>query len=508
MDRVVCSCKRCAQRLGQFANLWIKIGKSYISPVIDNGDGLAITLTGSVRLGEEQTLVDHCHLRDVACINCHAVVGLRCLDTPVNHVLHENQLFLRLSSIAITTWDGEPVEITIQRTLKLKEGSNNRFTDTNTSTASEADNDTYADHEGPSEMHGQLLDHIQAQLDAQREDIQRLNRSGYQMVSSFDNAVLRIEGEIKKLKNNMTDLRDELGGSLSKTASIQNNLTSLDNELGKVKDMLQTKSTYEDLEQELASASKAIADVRLSLSNDLAKSTKQQQENHDLVTSDLNRAQRDLSRMREDLDDTRKTSRENVSTAKAYAKEVLSLRAELKELREELAQERARKSQPKDPVFPSQELDILTTSITKIGQRASHVETLQMELELLKGRVQRMENTPTSNNRGQDVRDTATQHIDTPQPLTKVPKQKRKRDSLSAETTNLDTPPTAFPRKRPTRVPSSGSPLKIHDSISSPSSTQVQNLDAKASNSPRLTKSGTIDKRSLRRGSRRVGATG
>ncbi|KAI2619373.1 hypothetical protein GGS26DRAFT_330282 [Hypomontagnella submonticulosa] len=504
MDQVICSCKRCAQRLGEFANLWIKIGKSYISPIIDDEDGLAIALTGSVRLGEEQTLVDHCHLRDVACVNCHAVVGLRCLDTPVNHVLHENQLFLRLSSVAITRWDGEPVEIAIQRTLKLKEASNSRPTATQTSAPSEGDTHAYMDYEGPSEMHGQLLDHMQAQLDAQREEIQRLNRSGYQLVSSFDNAVLRIEGEIKKLKDNITGLQEDLGDSQTRTSSVQTGLTSLGSELSEVKKVLRNGSTYDHLEQELNLAKQTISDLRSSLSRDLDKSVKQQQEKHNSITSGLDRAQQDLSRMREEFDETKKVTREGVSTAKAYAKEVVSLRAELKELQEEVAQERARKSQPKDPVFPSQELDILTTSITKIGQRASHVETLQMELELLKGRVQRMENTRTSDIQGQDITDTGTQYRNSSKLPTKASK-KRKHGPLPAEVTRSDTSPASSPRKRPTRISSSSTPSKNHDAVSPRPSVQVEKVGAKASNSPRLTKSGTVDKRSLRRGSRREG---
>ncbi|OTB07592.1 hypothetical protein M426DRAFT_8589 [Hypoxylon sp. CI-4A] len=104
-----------------------------------------------------------------------------------------------------------------------------------------------------------------------------------------------------------------------------------------------------------------------------------------------------LERMQEVLDRQTETAKANLSESKAHAEEIASLRAEVREPKEELSREQAQKSQPSVAVLPSRELDILTASITRIGQRASQVETLQMELELLKGRVQRMEKPQASN---------------------------------------------------------------------------------------------------------------
>ncbi|KAI1103303.1 hypothetical protein F4804DRAFT_232789 [Jackrogersella minutella] len=59
MERIVCSCVKCDQRLGEFINLWIKIGKNHISPIVDNQENLDVISIGTARLGEEQTLIEN-----------------------------------------------------------------------------------------------------------------------------------------------------------------------------------------------------------------------------------------------------------------------------------------------------------------------------------------------------------------------------------------------------------------------------------------------------------------
>ncbi|KAI1390263.1 uncharacterized protein F4822DRAFT_231041 [Hypoxylon trugodes] len=497
MDRVFCSCTGCDHLLGEFVNLWIKIGKSYISPVIDNDDNLNIAPTGVPRLGEENTLIDNCQLQDVACVNCRARVGLRCLDTPVNHVLHQGQLFLRYSSIKTTASDGSNIEITIQRTLKLREASHSGFTTAGADSATAGGAHMFMNGDGPSEIQSQILDHLQAQLDSQRDEVQQLNRAGYQMASSFDNAVLRIEGEAKKLRDSMAKLQDRLKDYQSKSVNVENSVSSLKTELSQVKKISQDRSVYVGLERELASAKQTIADVRQSLSGDLKKVTKEQQQKHETLASELNRAQRDMELMREELRGTKEIAKQNNTTTKSYTKEVASLRTELKELREQLAQERSRK-QPNNTIFPTEEIEILTTSITKIGQRASQVETLQMELELLKGRIQRMEKAQTAD---QDVTEERIQHKNPAHSLTESSGRKRKRSPQSKDTP-LATPST----KRSTRATWSSVSVKNqgHISMNSSSSITAQVSDDKLSDSPRLTKSGTIDKRALKKGLRQT----
>lgn len=84
------------------------------------------------------------------------------------------------------------------------------------------------------------------------------------------------------------------------------------------------------------------------------------------------------------------TSKANNSvSATDHANEVGTLRAENANLRRLLNNTRSNNNQEQS--FPPRELDILTSNIAKIGNRASQVETLQMEFEILKGRVKRLE---------------------------------------------------------------------------------------------------------------------
>ncbi|KAJ4420936.1 hypothetical protein N0V85_000405 [Neurospora sp. IMI 360204] len=71
------------------------------------------------------------------------------------------------------------------------------------------------------------------------------------------------------------------------------------------------------------------------------------------------------------------------------ANEVRTLRAENANLRRLLSNTRSNNNPEQG--FPPRELDILTSNTAKIGNRASQVETLQMEFEILKGRVKWLE---------------------------------------------------------------------------------------------------------------------
>jgi hypothetical protein len=111
MDQVACTCSTCGTRIGVFFNRWARVGKGYLSPLVDEGKNLAVLAQGPVRSGEPLTLVHgwyvhlecswtcsrtfltdcmgrpRSHLQDIACSECDAVLGLRCNDVPVNHVL-------------------------------------------------------------------------------------------------------------------------------------------------------------------------------------------------------------------------------------------------------------------------------------------------------------------------------------------------------------------------------------------------------------------------------------
>jgi hypothetical protein len=57
MERIGCNCKTCGARVGIFVNLWMQVGRSYFSPILDPQSDLSVIGQGDVRVGEQQTLV-------------------------------------------------------------------------------------------------------------------------------------------------------------------------------------------------------------------------------------------------------------------------------------------------------------------------------------------------------------------------------------------------------------------------------------------------------------------
>ncbi|KAI1504355.1 hypothetical protein F5X99DRAFT_36806 [Biscogniauxia marginata] len=499
MEQVFCSCIKCNQRLSQFLNLWTKIGKSYISPIVQAEVPLNVVASGEVRLGEAQTVVVGCQLQDIKCTKCSAIVGLKCTDTPVNHVLHTGQLLLRISSILVTNIDDNTtVTAIIQRTLKLREPSSNRATTFSQPSNYQGGSDHFANDSNTSPIPDALdLTHLLTDLDAQREEIQRLDSAGYQIVATFNQAVQRMDADVQKLRDGMTELQRNLGENHAKTAGVEDDIKMLKSELMGVRDLAQDISPYERLENEISTAKQSINSVHLYLNSELDRSTVEQLQKHDAISSDLASVHRDLEGLRKELDKARNSAKESISTSKAYAKEVISLKAELKQLREEMAHERSQKSLSSNPIFPSREIDILTSNITKIGQRASQVETLQMEFDLLKGRVQRMEAQSFAPHKDTEF---DIQTIDPLKQRSESLRRKRSPDSRLDEPMGSGASSAISAAKRPALDARPNSLTRRCDSRSSPLPTRTPNIDARPS---RLTKAGVVDKRTLRRGTRR-----
>ncbi|KAI0600883.1 hypothetical protein F4775DRAFT_582460 [Biscogniauxia sp. FL1348] len=436
MEQVSCSCVKCNQCLSQFPNLWTKIGKGYISPIVQVEGPLNIAASNETRLGETQTLVDGCQLRDIQCMKCNVLVGFECIDTPVNHVLCTGQLLLRISSILITTVNGNStVTATIQRTLKLRETPSDRIT-TNTSTAiDEVD-----------------LAHVLTDLDTQRENIQKLDSAGHHIVATFNRSVSRIDADVQKLRDGMGELRKSLGKDHAKTVDLEDDIKGLNAELA------------------------------------------EQHRNHDTVGPDWENVRCDLAGLRKELDEARNVAKESISMSKTYAREVVSLKAEIKYLKEELARGRPQNPLSNNSLLPSHEIDILTSNITKIGQRASQVETLQMEFDLLKGRIQRMEACDHQKDPKADDHD-----MDSSKYRPGSFRRKRSRSPRLDEPTGSDVSSMISPNKRTSLDTWSSSPTRNYDYKRSPPLTRAPETEAKP---PRLTKAGVVDRRTMRRGPR------
>ncbi|SPO04251.1 uncharacterized protein DNG_06934 [Cephalotrichum gorgonifer] len=424
METLTSKCSQCNLELGRFINLWTQIGKSYVTPIVTPGESRAITTKGPSRVGDQNTLVSGCELQDIVCTGCDSVLGLKCSSAPVNHVLEDNQLLLRLASVRLTnTKSRREAKLVIRRHLKLKDPA----------AKPERGDPAGADASGPhvngdgnfmppqghqADRQPQFdpinLTGLQAYLESQRADISRIDSAGYQIVAAFDNAMDRVEREVKKLQDTMATLRGDLDGNRDDVSSLKTSVDAVRKD--SVAASTEAKSLRSELEglRRSAPISDTIDELRSQLQDSMAKlhqsSLDRASEANDLrreltlTKAELHRAKSDQATLKTQVDGLRKAPKENLA-AKDYAREVSALRLEVRQLRQETAQKPPSHAQAQNGSFAAKELDILTRNIAKIGNRASQIETLQMEFQLFRSRLQRLEAAESSAPPAPPVRD-------------------------------------------------------------------------------------------------------
>lgn len=419
---------------------------------------------------------------------------------------YRKQLLLRLSSVVITTTGqkgrARAVPPSIQRTLKLRLAYDRESNISNDCVGSSVGTDggstrkpVEKDNIAPS-LHDELqFSRLATDLEAQREDIQRIDSAGHEAVSAFNNAIKRVEEEIARCNNNILLIRRDLRGDTSRTDGLEKDMSSLKDQVGELEQSSQHATPFHHLENAVRSAQEAVTNVREDLTSDIRKSSRLLQEERSAWKSELDSTRNDMENLRRELDDAKNMARESVSTAKTYAEDIVSLRAEIGRLREELSHSAPQKGSSSSGMFPSREIEILTSSITRISQRASQVETLQMEFELLKGRVQRMESRNEADR--VDVPKEQQQRV----PASSADSQKRKWSSTFPGQNSIasDGSSAYSLTQGPAMSDWSSSSPGTYDSLTSPPSTRTQATNLDAPSSQRLTKSGAVDKRFLRR---------
>ncbi|KAK8020666.1 hypothetical protein PG990_005804 [Apiospora arundinis] len=271
MDLVILSCKTCEAALGTSVNAWLQIGKTYVSPILSLAQDLDVVASGSVRTGEPTTLVAQCDLQDVACRHCEVVIGLRCLTTPTNHVLQENQLMLRLTSISICAAGSDRhVQPNIKRTLKLKGPEQKRHTHDGYTWGfgdpyqgnPTAHTDTSASHSSWSTL--------RSDLDAQGEQIRMLGITGRQIVSTFDEAVTRIDRDIQSMKTDFNTIQEGLDNHGSAISRLTAGFSSLKNMVKENQKPVDGISDATALREQLSSAESSISAAREDFDNHLS----------------------------------------------------------------------------------------------------------------------------------------------------------------------------------------------------------------------------------------------
>ena len=302
----------------------------------------------------------------------------------MNHVLDQNQILLRLASVELLDNDGQEIEFAIKRVLSVHEPSKGN----NANSPDKPDGAPSSSAvPGAAEVR-----QLQIDLCAQREDIKRIDSNGFRIVSALDKRASRVEGEVTKLKSIVSTVHRDISG-------LQQELVSVKSKAEKTKGSEESKTALAELELRLASVTTTLGDV----GQQLAAQNAQLHKEIGGLKSKVSRQQQDIQEIRSDISST--------VTAADHAQDMAALRAEMAQLRRQMDETRAQGASRVETIFPSRELEVLTNNISKIGSRASQVETLQMELEMLKGRVERAE---ASRHTTDDRRTTRTLEPDPP----------------------------------------------------------------------------------------------
>ncbi|KAM7212632.1 hypothetical protein V8F06_012009, partial [Rhypophila decipiens] len=310
----------------------------YASPVVVPDDGLLIKAYGKVHEGRKGFILEHCP----ECGLLSHELGFKCIATPVNHVLEEGQVFLRLKRVLLRDDENE-VDFVFKRVLIRAQSLNGPSTSSG----------------GPSPSANEAVDvfKLQSELQLQQEDISRIDTNGAKVVPSLGSGLTNIERQVK-------NLQDTLG-------NVRRDRSSLKTEVGEVKRLAQSHPPAAAWEERLGSVTSTIGEVQeklTGLASQLAELTRNKQHVESLESNN-----------------------EQSAPPGQHDQVMTGILTELAQLRREMDGMRSKGQVQNSTPFPSRELEILTANMTKIGGRASQVEPLQMEFELLKGRVERME---------------------------------------------------------------------------------------------------------------------
>lgn len=180
-------------------------------------------------------------------------------------------------------------------------------------------------------------------------------------------------------------------------------LSSAKEEIKEIKRALQPLATRSHLGQELSSMKNTIADNSTSLQVEFGAKWDKHEKILSILESKLDNARQDLEEFRTLLENAQTSAKAALSASDTNTAEIAALKAELRHLYQALPPSQPQRSPSTGLLVAPRELDILTRNITKIGNRASQVETLQMEFELLKSRVERIEGQTSATSHNESI---------------------------------------------------------------------------------------------------------
>ncbi|KFY45356.1 hypothetical protein V495_03030 [Pseudogymnoascus sp. VKM F-4514 (FW-929)] len=206
-------CAKCGTSVGDFENLWNRIGKRHFSPVsLKRKDwSTGLQHSGDVRIAPTETMIEDSYLQDLACVGCEEILGCLCHNAPPGHILQKDQIILHLNKMKVVSRStGEPCTPIIKHAYPLKRNGPKGGQDDNAQENEINGHDhnlAVADSDHPDQVDvahrlqqlTKFADWAEVAIDSQKRDIDRISVS-----------VNKIETDMRSFKDFMTMVRKEL----------------------------------------------------------------------------------------------------------------------------------------------------------------------------------------------------------------------------------------------------------------------------------------------------------
>ena len=427
--------------------------------------------------------------------------------------LYRAQLILRAKSLVLKTCSAKPrnVQPAIKRVFTLNPST--AAPESGAVSPSPAPSQGFdiwgTSDSGESANSAVDVSQLQADIETQREEISRINSTGLQAVSSFEGAVSRTEQKVQQLNDMVQTILDDHNRTQDGLALAEQKIQLLTGIIEIVReaeakaqdDVTRLKSQISDLKRPIAEEPEIIS------LNQNQEATHSQLGELDQRTSHLGREIDLLKDRQANYDETdsiregeavdmKKMVDELCDVTREFIKEVSALRNEVKSVSEA----QANKPAPVDPELLSDELDLLSSNVSRIGNQASLIEPLKMDLELFRARLERFEARVSSVDTRQS--NTRALEMDAESPINGLngvqlghsTAQKRTSESLDNTQFLGGTPP----KRRAFMSDDSATPSARSSTEDELQSSPSVLLGAKLA--PHVTSSGSVSKRLLRRG--------
>ena len=319
------------------------------------------------------------------------MVAIKCLSTPANHVFSDGQVLLHLAKVRLVKRGGIGIEPRVQRQLNLRGVAPGSATGNETPSDPMRGSEPLDSSPGSvPEFYHSRMERLEEELRVQRQHIHQVHSAEQHLCTVFKYTIAQIQQEGQQLKHNSNMIRNHLDETSARVSTCKEETVALRGQLDELEENQDGNfAMVKGIKLQIDAATGAVSSLKSDLMN--LSSSKASCTQVVATNADLKNLKKELSNLKTEVNHLKKDATETLSAVREYGKEVATLKDELGQVQGELGRERTTLKGSKTPVVPNQEIEILANSISRISNRANKVETLEMELELVKRRICRLE---------------------------------------------------------------------------------------------------------------------